>query len=102
MNLEFHPRARDELIEAEEWYQVRSPLSAAAFRREVASAIKMIGENPEWYSPGAAGTRRLILPKFPFSVVYRIDAGGPAMDAPRILVLAVAHHNRRPGYWLKR
>ena len=32
---------------------------------------------------------------FPYSVIY-IVAGD------EIQVLAVAHHSRRPGYWLKR
>ena len=105
MGVEFHPRARDELLEAEGWYQVRSPLSAAAFRREIETAIRMIAENPRWYSPGAAGTRRLILPKFPFSVVYRVfadESKSLLVDQASILIVAVAHHKRRPGYWLNR
>ena len=105
MDVVFHPRARDELLEAEDWYQARSPLSAVAFRREIANAIKMIADNPLWYSAGEGGTRRFILPKFPFSVVYRVGAGhSMALDlgGAGILIVAVAHHKRRPGYWLNR
>jgi hypothetical protein len=32
---------------------------------------------------------------FPFSVHYRVEANG-------ILIFAVAHHARRPGYWTQR
>jgi plasmid stabilization system protein ParE len=63
-------------------------------RGEIAKAIKMIADNPAWYPPGDTGTRRFILLKFPFSVVYRVG--------PSILIVAVAHHKRRPGYWMNR
>jgi plasmid stabilization system protein ParE len=105
MDIAFHPRARDELLEAEDCYQARSSLSAVAFRREIAKAIRMIADNPLWYSPGEGGTRRFILPKFPFSVVYRVGAGHsktPDLTGADILIVAVAHHKRRPGYWLNR
>jgi hypothetical protein len=42
-----------------------------------------------------ADTRRVLLRRFPFSVVY-------AADSDVALVIAVAHHSRRPGYWCKR
>jgi hypothetical protein len=35
------------------------------------------------------------LTRFPYLVVYR-------EDATRILVVAVAHEKRKPGYWRKR
>jgi hypothetical protein len=38
------------------------------------------------------GTRRLVLRRFPFAIVYRL-AG------EFVLVLAIAHMRRRPGYW---
>ncbi len=48
--------------------------------------------------PGTAGTRgvkRLILRRFPYSViVHERDT--------EILVLAFAHHSRRPDYWRDR
>ncbi|HSS65741.1 MAG TPA: hypothetical protein VLS27_15020 [Gammaproteobacteria bacterium] len=45
--------------------------------------------------PGAAGLRgakRLILKRFPYDVVVR-------ELADEVVVVAVAHHSRRPGYW---
>ena len=45
--------------------------------------------------PGAAGVRgvkRLILRRFPYSVIV-------SERDTEILVIAVAHHARRPGYW---
>lgn len=48
--------------------------------------------------PGIAGTRgtkRLVLKRFPYDVVV--------LEFPEeIIVVAVVHHSRRPGYWRKR
>jgi len=41
------------------------------------------------------GTRRIVLKRFPFSVIYRLLEG-------QLQIVAVAHHKRRPGYWRTR
>lgn len=41
------------------------------------------------------GTRRYLLPNFPFSFVYRVHN-------EEIEIVAVAHHWRYPGYWRSR
>lgn len=46
-------------------------------------------------SPYASGTRRVFLKDFPFSLVYRAEENG-------ILVIALAPHAKRPGYWRSR
>ena len=40
--------------------------------------------------------RRLILPKFPYSLLYRV------VDDNLIRILAIAHHKRKPVYWIGR
>lgn len=37
-------------------------------------------------------TRRLLVGRFPYQVVYRLRA-------TEIVIVAVAHLKRRPGYW---
>jgi hypothetical protein len=54
--------------------------------------IEQIGEAPERWPAHLHGTRRFMLRRFPFSVVYR-----PHEDF--VEVVAVAHAKRRPGYW---
>ena len=50
---------------------------------------------PERWPAGPYGTRKFLLHRFPFAVVYR--------ELPSaIQVLAVAHGHRRPGYWKTR
>jgi hypothetical protein len=46
-------------------------------------------------APSHNGTRSVLVKGFPFSVIYR------ASEA-ELLVVAVAPHRRRPGYWLAR
>ena len=41
---------------------------------------------------GERGAKRLILKRFPYDVVVR-ETGA------EIVVIAFAHHSRRPGYW---
>ena len=40
-------------------------------------------------------TRRVLVVRFPYQVVYRLDQN-------EIVVVAIAHLKRRPGYWKHR
>lgn len=95
MRVSFHPRARDEVEEAQAWYEERSLLAAAGFVYEISVAVRRIGEAPHRYPVALHGTRRLLLERFPFSIHYRIHEDD-------IVVVAVAHQKRRPGYWAGR
>lgn len=44
---------------------------------------------------GERGVKRLPMMRFPFSVVF-VQAG------ERVVVLALAHHRRKPNYWRDR
>lgn len=93
--MELHPEAATELEEAALWYRDRSPIAALALMLEVESAFERILTAPARFPLWLAGSRRCFLPNFPFSVVYQFNE-------QRLLVLAVAHHRRRPGYWSER
>ena len=90
-----HEEAIAEARAVRRWYEERSPAAAAAFMEELDRAIAQIGEFPEAWPPYIAGTRRYILRRFPYSVVYR------RRDAA-VQIVAIAHHRRRPGYWKSR
>jgi plasmid stabilization system protein ParE len=90
-----HPEAIREARAAREWYSSWSPEAADAFMAEVDSAIEGIEEGPRQWPTYLGMTRRYLLRRFPFFVVFR-EAN------ERIEVLAVAHARRRPGYWLGR
>jgi hypothetical protein len=59
------------------------------------SALDFAALMPEAGSPGPTDTRRLRLHGFPHALVYRVRT-------PVVLVLAIAHERRDPGYWRTR
>lgn len=70
--VEFHPEALSEAEAAADWYRERSPRAADAFLAELDRAIETIAAAPERYPMFLGGTRRFLLRRFPFSVVYRM------------------------------
>jgi len=61
---------------------------------ELERALGSIVEAPmRW--PLKAGTRRYVMRRFPFVLVYR------TLDST-VEVVAIAHGRRRPGYWKSR
>lgn len=93
--IDFHPEAIAEAAAAGEWYRERSDAAAAAFLTELDRAIESIAEAPDRWPQYLHQTRRFLLRRFPFSVVYR-------RVGDRVQVVAVAHGRRRPGYWRSR
>jgi len=93
--VEVHPLAADEAEAAERWYRERNETAAARFRRELDRAVGLIAERPEAAPPYVGNTRRFLLRRFPFFVVYRLFS-------QHVQVVAVAHARRRPRYWLDR
>ena len=90
-----HPAALQEAVDAAFWYRDRSPLAATRFVVELNQVFDSILDAPLRWPRSARGTRKLKLPCFPFLVIYRETEGA-------VLVLAVAHGRRRPGYWKSR
>ena len=93
--LEFHPEAEEEYLTALAWYRDRSPTAGTNFESAISQAIERIGEAPERWPIYFETYRKYTLHQFPFGIVYRV------LDS-KILVLAVAHGHRRPGYWRTR
>ena len=93
--VEFHPEAIAEARAAREWYAERSADVADAFMEEFDHAVNAILHAPRRWPVYAHGTRRYLLRRFPYSVIYREISGS-------LCVVAVAHGRRRPGYWKSR
>jgi toxin ParE1/3/4 len=94
MNLEvrFHPEAEKEVLVSAAWYLERSPVAGQAFLIELDRVVQQILEAPDRWSSAPHGTRRIVFPRFPFSIFYRVSE-------EVIEIVGVAHHSRRPGYW---
>ena len=70
--VEVHPLAADEAEAAERWYRERNETAAARSRRELDRAVKLIAERPEAAPSYVGNTRRSLLRRFPFFIVYRV------------------------------
>ncbi|MBI2964590.1 MAG: type II toxin-antitoxin system RelE/ParE family toxin [Chloroflexi bacterium] len=93
--LEYLDEALEEAEAAAHWYAERSEAAAAGFADEIDVAITAIQRNPDAWPSHVHGTRRFLLRRYPFSVVYRVEPS-------RILIVAVAHGRRRPAFWKSR
>jgi len=94
-NLTVHRLAAEEAERAANWYRQRSPKAAARFLAEINQVIGSILDAPQRWPVDSFGNRKVRLPCFPFSIVYR-------ETTDTIQVLAIAHGRRRPGYWKDR
>ncbi|MFN2444408.1 MAG: type II toxin-antitoxin system RelE/ParE family toxin [Vicinamibacterales bacterium] len=63
-----------------------------SFSAGARSAVDLISERPATGAPYLVNTRRVLLRRFPFFVVYRVRGDD-------VQIVAVAHARRRPGYW---
>lgn len=90
--IRFDPAAQRELNEAAEFYDAEDAGLGDAFLDAIERAFKQIQAFPESSPISLGSLRTKVLSAFPFSVIYWVTD-----DA--IVVLAVAHHRRRPGYW---
>jgi plasmid stabilization system protein ParE len=91
----FHPDAESEFVAAFQWYWNRNHSAADAFDDAVMSGIRLIQRNPMVWPDYVHGTKKYVVPKFPYNIVFRcIEA--------ELQVIAVAHHRRRPAYWVDR
>jgi plasmid stabilization system protein ParE len=88
----FHPDAEAELADAAEYYEARRPGLGKAFAGEVTRTISLIREYPDAGSPVGPSRRRMLVSRFPYAIIYRRDRNS-------VVIVAVAHQSRRPGYW---
>jgi plasmid stabilization system protein ParE len=96
MKIEIAQEAHTEITAAIRWYARKAgKMQVRAFRAEVRKMLSLISEHPSMGSHAACGTRRMVLRRFPFSIVYYHSS-----DILR--VIALAHHSRRPVYWAER
>lgn len=93
--LRIRSEAREEIDSAFGWYFERNPKAADAFLVEVDAAFAQIVSQPQLNPPYTKNTRRRILEKFPYSVIFQ-------EKEDNVLVLALAHSKRRFGYWRRR
>jgi plasmid stabilization system protein ParE len=95
MNYEFHPEALNEYEEAARFYAKKQCGLEQRFINSVESVIYKIIEAPLRYKLIEQDIHRCLTRVFPYAIFYTVE---PEF----ILILAVTHTSREPGYWRNR
>jgi plasmid stabilization system protein ParE len=97
VDLKRHPDAQRELDEGIAWYEDDYPGRGRRFLDAVHAMAKQVLATPHRFTAWRRGSdvRVAVVERFPYSLFFRIEETS-------IVVYAVAHHKRRPGYWRKR
>jgi plasmid stabilization system protein ParE len=93
--IDFHSGARRDFDESFDWYALRSAEAAVRFAAAVDAALDKVAATPTRFASPDGVHRECPVNKFPFRIVYRLVDN-------RILVVALAHAKRQPGYWRDR
>lgn len=95
IRLQIHPLAETELAETAQFYEARLRGLGETFLVEVGRCFDRAREAPESGLLCFGRFRRLLVRRFPYSVIYEILPD-------EVLIVAVAHQRRKPGYWRRR
>ncbi|MBK8522602.1 MAG: type II toxin-antitoxin system RelE/ParE family toxin [Ferruginibacter sp.] len=77
--------------ESLQWYTVRSGTAAVNFIKAMEAAMNLICANPKRWRNKYKNYHELGLRKYPFSIIYIIDA-----EKELVIVTSVYHHRRTP------
>jgi plasmid stabilization system protein ParE len=92
----FTPRARAELIDAQDWYENEAPGLGRRFRAAVEAVIEQMGVNPRQFPVVYKSIRRALLRRFPYALMFVIEAD------ETLTVIACFHGSRDPAHWQER
>jgi plasmid stabilization system protein ParE len=91
----FIAQAREEFLAEVAYYNTKEPGLGIRFSIAVEKAVALTITFPQIGSVSGHGTRRIIVKDFPFNIIYKSLPIG-------LVIFAVAHQSRRPGYWRER
>ena len=92
MRHEFHPDALAEYEEAACYYGGRHDRLGHCFIDEVEFTIRQILEEPLRWRVFEEDIRRCLTSRFPYAILYTVEPD-------YVLIIAVMHCRREPGYW---
>ena len=91
----FHPEAEVELNEAVDYYDVCEEGLGLRFAREIHVTIENICKFPYAWTILSQNTRRCLLRRFPYGVIYQCKDD-------HIIIIAIMQLNKKPDYWHNR
>jgi plasmid stabilization system protein ParE len=95
MRFEFHPEALAEYEDAARYYAGCQDGLELRFIAAVEHAVQSIIEAPERWLVLEDDIHRCLTRVFPYAILYSIEPD-------YVLIIAVMHSHREPGYWRKR
>ena len=95
MEVRFLKVAQTELDESYDYYEAQIEGLGHAFIAEIITTVKRIKNNPKAWAQLSARTRRCLVNRFPFGIIYQIRDN-------KVLIVAIAHLHRKPWYWKNR
>jgi plasmid stabilization system protein ParE len=96
VKVEFHRLADKEYDGAFKYYAERSPGAALRFKEAVDAAVRRIELGPDLLPRYSGPFRWVRVQRFSYILVFR------RRGTEEIVIVAVAHTSRRPGYWRRR
>ena len=96
ISFELADAAETEFYNAVDYYKQFGPALSSDFIQDFDQAVQRLIDFPQAGSPYLHGTKRIILKRFPYSIVYKI------YEDKVIVVHAVMHMKRKPDYWKER
>lgn len=88
----FLPEAEQEMFESARYYEFHAEGLGVDFLSETERTVTAIKESPTAWPIVEGKLRRRLVRRFPFGILYHIDP-------TEIVIVAVAHLSRKPGFW---
>ena len=95
MKFDFHPEALTEFQDAARYYRLSQGGAGLRFVASVEDTIDRILEAPLRWRILEDDVRRCLTRVFPYAILYTVESDS-------VLIIAVMHCHREPGYWRKR
>lgn len=96
MKLLVRPAAEGDIEEAFDWYESRRLGLGHVFLHAVDRAMQAAAEHPRAYAVLYRDVRRVLLPKFPYGLYFRL------LEEDAIIVIGCIHGKRHPRVWRTR
>lgn len=81
------PEAEDDLKEAFLWYEDKRNGLGHDFLLQIDAGIRFIERNPEIHPQEYKGTRKHLIKRFPYKIIYLVEQ-------EKVIILAVIHGRR--------
>lgn len=95
MRVRLLPEAEKELMEAAKWYSQQAVGLDYEFIRCIDEAAARIGRAPLMFPVVHRGRRRIIVKRFPYSIIFEVKEDG-------VLIYAIFHFSRNQKRWKRR